>query len=352
MNTATSSPDVCNSTLDEATQKTIDQLWRQAEDAIRFKGRVKEAVACVMKIIKLDPKQFKAHRFLGHLYSNLKQYDKARMYYEQALQLNPTDSKLNSYLASVYTDMSMNSHALKRFEYLLVLQDPELMEFAHIGIARIRMKEGNYFRAREQLLACLERNDKNATAIFLTIRILLDVHEVKVAHELLVELLKLEAPKDLDLHELAGDVFTAMEQYDSAEQEYMTSLKDFPAPSVSRHIKIAHLFMHHKRDFAAAINHFKLAQKLDRLNEEAMAGLRECDRFLKDRKEVETLGALPASSEVATAAPALALPSLEVSLLAVQDAPQGCEIKATETESGAFWSLEEVDSWVQTLGSE
>ena len=56
----------------------------------------------------------------------------------------------------------------------------------------------------------------------------------------------------------------------------MASLKGFPAPSVSRHLKIAHLFMHHKRDYAAAINHFKLAQKLDRLNEEAIAGLRDC----------------------------------------------------------------------------
>ncbi len=66
-----SSPGTCNNSLDAATKKKIDQLWRQAEDAIRFKGRVKEAVACVMKVIKLDPKQFKAHRFLGHLYSNL-----------------------------------------------------------------------------------------------------------------------------------------------------------------------------------------------------------------------------------------------------------------------------------------
>ncbi len=39
----------------------------------------------------------------------------------------------------------------------------------------------------------------------------MDVHEVKVAHELLVELLQLEVPKDLDLHELTGDVFTAIE---------------------------------------------------------------------------------------------------------------------------------------------
>jgi Flp pilus assembly protein TadD len=54
-------------------------------------GRYDEALACLLKVLSLDPNRREAHANLGDVYLKLGQKAEARQHYQQYLDLHPNE---------------------------------------------------------------------------------------------------------------------------------------------------------------------------------------------------------------------------------------------------------------------
>ncbi len=153
----------------EYYQKTVDQN-ENADYAWSNLGLVEEtlknadgALKYYETAVKLNPTSNTLNS-IGNIYFNMKDYDKARSNYEQALKIEPDFFYAEYNIGLIEENLGNNDAAMERYKKSLVL-NPDY-EVAHIGVASIYYKDGDFAAAKESYNKLISINPNDASYYF------------------------------------------------------------------------------------------------------------------------------------------------------------------------------------------
>jgi len=136
--------------------------------------KYKIAMMKLQKALQQDPDLPEAHHYIGELYSQLEQYDKAEVHYKRAIQLDPANSILqNNYGAFLYQQEKFDE-ALEYFgmaEKDPLYQAPDQL-YENIGRCYYRMK--NIEDAEKYFRRALELNENLPGSLYVMAQINFD----------------------------------------------------------------------------------------------------------------------------------------------------------------------------------
>ncbi len=100
---------------DSPSDRNVD--FAAAESKIKA-GDYTAAIASLLKVTKDEPKNADAYNYLGYSHRKLGKFDEALGYYQKALSLDPDHLGANEYLGELYLQTSQLEKAEKQLEIL------------------------------------------------------------------------------------------------------------------------------------------------------------------------------------------------------------------------------------------
>jgi superkiller protein 3 len=245
-------------------------------------GRVDEAIALLLRVIKSDPNNGAAYGNLGAAYYKKGQLDKAIEAFKKAVELDPKDEVARQNLGNAYTDAKKYDQAIvehkKRIEF-----DPRNAD-AFVDLSVAYFEKGNYAEGMSSLKKALSINPNHPLA-----RMNLGRHyrELKKGPEAIDELLY---ARDLGMYpevyeDLENDLRMTFQMCFSDLEKWA---RDEPNNPLS-HYYFAYALMYNNKDWPKAMKEIDRAIELDKSNgrfRKAKAVL-----YLSQGREKETIAA-------------------------------------------------------------
>ena len=182
---------------------------------LHTKGNIKEALEIYNFLIKnkiYDPRVFNN---LGSIYSQLKQFDKAILLFDESIKKFPKSLEAYSNLASVYVIKGKSDIAKKILKRTIELNPNYLRPYSIL--AGILVGEGNLEKAEFFLRKSLELNPKDVNALVNLACVLKDLGNPEQAEIFLRNALEINPSYDFALTNL-GAVLNELEKFDEGEQ--------------------------------------------------------------------------------------------------------------------------------------
>lgn len=176
------------------------------------KNKIEEAEALLLEAEELYPASETVFRTLGYVYESRKEFEKAAVYFQKALNHNPIKKDLFMRLGYAQLSSRQNEAARKTFERALKVFPLDAEVITGHGMALYRLEE--FEEARKQFVKAFSIDGRNLNALFLTATIDTMVGDYERAETRLSLLVKL-APSTAHLYEYAklkklkGDIDTA-----------------------------------------------------------------------------------------------------------------------------------------------
>ena len=106
-----------NDSSSSSSSSSTADLFTKAEKKVKAE-QYADAIPMLEKVIKQDPKNANALNYLGYSYRKTGHPDKALGYYEQALAINPNHRGANEYLGELYLELKQLDKAQERLNVL------------------------------------------------------------------------------------------------------------------------------------------------------------------------------------------------------------------------------------------
>jgi tetratricopeptide (TPR) repeat protein len=120
----------------------VKTLFNRAR-AYQELGKDAEAVRDFEHVTRIDPENDMAYLGLGVHYMNLKNYDKAGVYFQNAIDANHHNAKAYYLKGRVSHQRGLFSDALKNYNRALVIDDQLGEAYLYRGLVRIQLKTGH-----------------------------------------------------------------------------------------------------------------------------------------------------------------------------------------------------------------
>jgi len=137
--------------------------YRQAYQMYEAAGKPDRAVAPLLKIIELDPKNETNFYYLGMTYFKAQQYDQAVAAFQQSLALKPDFPHAWYQIGSSYFNAKKYKEAAEAYKKYVALAPEDASGWLNIGVAYNQAK--NYEAALEPLKKCVELKPDDAVAL-------------------------------------------------------------------------------------------------------------------------------------------------------------------------------------------
>lgn len=164
------------------------------------KNKIDEAEALLLEAEELYPASETVFRTLGYVYELRKDFEKAAVYFQKALNHNPIKKDLFMRLGYAQLSARLNEKARKTFERALKVFPLDAEVITGYGMALYRLED--FEEARKQFVKAFSIDARNLNALFLTATIDTMVGDYDRAETRLSLLVKL-APNTANLYEYA-----------------------------------------------------------------------------------------------------------------------------------------------------
>lgn len=170
-----------------AEQTELEILYEKAGNSL-YKKNFRKALDLYLQVVELDSNQVASLKNIGVCYSALGNPDKARVYLERALKIDPRSAEINHNLGAIYAGQGDTKKAIARYEVAIAADSANPLYLTNLG--QEYSKDGR----------------------------------ISEAMPLLRKALKREPGKSIILFSLAN-CFATMKNYDSAEVYYINAVK-------------------------------------------------------------------------------------------------------------------------------
>jgi tetratricopeptide (TPR) repeat protein len=152
--------------------KEIKKFWTAYRKATKYRiaGSWQEAVKEYIIALEINNQHEDALYYLGNMYLELGQYDKAEDTWRKLLEVNPSSSRGHYQLGKLY----LNKDATKFFNLTRAAQEFQTTTAINkdfiqpvLNLAQISLIQGDYHNSSEKLQTVLGSDNKNVEALFL-----------------------------------------------------------------------------------------------------------------------------------------------------------------------------------------
>lgn len=197
-----------------------------------------QAMAMYKAAIAMEPAKPVAYSFLGQLYEQMGQRDKARATYEKALSLNPRYIRALDGLSRIYSEDGSKKKLLYVLSVLINISPRSAENQFRLG--QLAMEVGEKDRARGPLLKATELEPENEERIFEAAKLFLGAELLDEA-EKLFDMLLAKSPKNQLYLNCCGQICRKRGKYDKARNYFTTALSI--AEDESIHYNLARLYI-------------------------------------------------------------------------------------------------------------
>jgi len=245
-------------------------------------GRVDEAIALLLRVIKSDPNNGAAYGNLGAAYYQKGQLDKATEALKKAVELDPKDKVARQNLGNAYTDAKKYDEAIAEHKKRIQLEPNNADAFVDLGVAYF--EKGNYAGAMSSLKKAISINPNHPLARMNLGR---NYRDSKKWPEAIDELLY---ARDLGMYpEVYEDVENNLRMtFKKCFSDLEKWARDEPNKPLS-HYYFAYALMYNNKDWSKAMKEIDKAIELDKTSgrfRKAKAVL-----YLSQGKSKETIAA-------------------------------------------------------------
>ncbi|MFQ5584492.1 MAG: tetratricopeptide repeat protein, partial [Calditrichia bacterium] len=254
--------------------------YQNIADVYREIKNFDEAIDYYNEAIALNPKYDKAYNSLGVTYDSQKEYDKAIEYYQQAISINPGDFIYHANMGDAYRGLQKWDDAIQCYKKALEINSDDDISYNGLGIAYSR--KGKYHQAIQQYTkaASLYANPNYYANIGDTYRLLSNFTEaVKYYEAAQKSAVELDPANTTFLKDIAltyndiGVEFYSAGDHRQAIEAYKKSITIYPGDPVIQHN--LYLAAEAIADYAEAEQSLRKAIELDPQNEKYARELQE-----------------------------------------------------------------------------
>ncbi|MBL8179968.1 MAG: tetratricopeptide repeat protein [Bryobacterales bacterium] len=154
-----------------------------AADALYLSGKDTEAEEMLKSALALDPQHEPSIYALGRMYYQSSRYPEAVEQFQKVLRRDPKSFRAHDNLGLVYDAMHQDSLALKHFFAALdlVIKDHPEYDWAHANLADFFLKRNEFEKAFQLAAEAAKRNPASARNFFLTGKALAQMNKDGIA---------------------------------------------------------------------------------------------------------------------------------------------------------------------------
>ena len=215
-----------------------------------------KAKECYQKAIKINPNYQAAHNNLGIIFKELKNYQKAKECYEKAIEINPSYADAHNNLGIIFKEEEENQKAKECYEKTIEINRNHLG--AHYNLGVISKILGDDQKAKECYEKTIEINPNHVDAhnnlgtIFYELE---DLQKAKDCYEKTIEI----SPNHLNAHNNLGIIFAKLGEHQKAKDCFEKAIKINPNYAEAyNNLQIN--FFRHKEFKNSYNNHVKFLQ--------------------------------------------------------------------------------------------
>lgn len=181
--------------------------------------------------VKLEPANSKAHRTLGIVYSLLNDNEKAEQELKEAIKLDQNDDVAHNNLGAVFDKMNRADEAEKEFQEAIRMKPNDLIN--RYNLAVFYGKRDRFDEAKKEYLEMLKLDPKSLPAYsgFFSLLMKIKPQERKSLRQMYLEAESIFAeaiprlPNDANMHSYLGYVQLCLRKFAEAEREFNVALR-------------------------------------------------------------------------------------------------------------------------------
>ncbi|MDF3983378.1 type IV pilus biogenesis/stability protein PilW [Luteibacter sp. PPL201] len=199
-------------------------------------GDLKGAMEKLQKALDFDPKYVPAHTVIAVLYERINDPANAELHYRKAAEYDPKSGSVNNNLAVFLCKQHRGAEARPYFDRALADPFYETPDLALANAGTCQLESNDYDAAEGYFRKALDRNPKNADALYQMARVLYLKNDAFRARAFLQRFEALGAPSP-DALKLGHDIELRLGNGEGA-QDYATRLRQqFPDSEQARSIQ-------------------------------------------------------------------------------------------------------------------
>jgi tetratricopeptide (TPR) repeat protein len=215
---------------------TVDQTFNLAVQNHK-EGKTDIAQELYNQILKIDPNHSQALNNIAVIFTNLKDYQKAKECYEKAIELNPNYVDAHNNLGIIFQGLGENQKAKECFKKVIEL-NPNFAN-AHNNLGIIFQGLGENQKAKECCEKAIELNPNYADAHNNLGIIFQGLSEYQKAKECCEKAIEIN-PNDVAAYNNLGIIFTELREYQKAKKCYEKTIEINPN-QVAAHNNLANI---------------------------------------------------------------------------------------------------------------
>ena len=258
------------------------EAWNNLGSAFRHCGDLLGAVGCFEKALAIAPNSYRELINLGHVQSELQNYEQARLAYTRALAARPASDRACLFLGIIAENQDQKSVAATHYRRALEL-NPNADD-ARYRLALILGSTGELAEAETLLRLVAERNPNDSNAQFQLGKVLLDTRKFEDAIPAFRRATEL-APTHASSFSGLGAVFFQLGRQAEAEQALRTAVAISPQSSDPNNI--LGVLLHEQSRYLEAGQHFIKALEANPENDSAWNNLGHLHKELGNYSEAE-----------------------------------------------------------------
>lgn len=227
--------------------------------------------------LRLSPRNYLAHSLLAGSYARDQDYDRAKDYYQKAIELNPHFADGYYNLGGICFDLGKYREAIPSYKKAIEL-NPDLAT-AHNNLANVYYKLADYDQAQTLYKKAIELNRYSVRPYYNLGIIYHEMHNHEQAQVLYKKAIAMD-PYFADAYYNLGNVYYDLGDYEQAAPLYEQTIS-FNPKHAQAYYNLALIYFHNKQ-YKLAIQYSDRAQELGFVNPSFLAILKPHRNLAKD----------------------------------------------------------------------
>lgn len=206
------------------SDEKVFKVFRHELEAQKWDKNMLNYLISQVKNLKLNEPS--SLHFLGVLYKQIGDIEKAKSLFEKVLSINPSNIEAYNWLGLSYYEMGDKKKTIDIYKELLKSNNVD-KELSY-QVARLYLENNDFHNAREAGFYAYKKGIRNLETLKMIGFILIELNELEEAYEFYVKARKLQ-PQDLEVQNQLGVIYLLKENFDEAAKIFKQVVKKDPS---------------------------------------------------------------------------------------------------------------------------